>query len=364
MSTPEATPGAHEVRLEQRLKPADFLGLSLKNGLLNIVTLTLYRFWGKTEVRRRIWAATYLNGEPLEYTGRGKELFMGFLLALFVITLPLLFVIFGAQFLGPAMAGLIILPVYLGLFFLLGFGIFTAFRYLASRTVWRGVRFGLAGSPVDYGRSYLGYLLLSGVTLGWFWPAAQRRLAGRLWGGLLFGDRPFRFEIAEARKVGVYKPFALAWIGGFVAYIVLFAVLISIGIAQAAEGGEPREPSLTQIVLVYVVAFAILVVGSIIAAPYQTAMLRSIAAGVRLDGVEFHLDLKWPQMAWLSLSNILLITFSLGFLMPFVQARTTKTLMDHLRTTGAIDLSAIRQSADTGPRHGEGLADAFGTAAI
>jgi hypothetical protein len=86
------------VRIEQRAVLSSFLGLSLKNGPLNLVTLTLYRFWGKTEVRRRVWRSTFLNDEPFEYTGRGVELFVGFLLALLLVGGPFLFIVFGAQF--------------------------------------------------------------------------------------------------------------------------------------------------------------------------------------------------------------------------------------------------------------------------
>ena len=57
------------------------IGLSIVNFILRILTLGIYHFWGKTEVRRRIWSAVRLNGEPLEYTGTGKELFIGFLVA-------------------------------------------------------------------------------------------------------------------------------------------------------------------------------------------------------------------------------------------------------------------------------------------
>jgi uncharacterized membrane protein YjgN (DUF898 family) len=104
--------------LSQRADLKSFLGLSLKNGLLNIVTLTLYRFWGKTEVRRRVWSTTYLNDEPFEYTGRGVELFIGFLIALGVIGLPFLVVVFAAQLLGPVLTAAILLPLYIGLGFL------------------------------------------------------------------------------------------------------------------------------------------------------------------------------------------------------------------------------------------------------
>ena len=44
--------------------------------LLNVVTLTIFRFWGRTRFRRQLWADTKVGGEPLEYTGRGMELFL------------------------------------------------------------------------------------------------------------------------------------------------------------------------------------------------------------------------------------------------------------------------------------------------
>ena len=65
--------GAETLVFSTTLQPSKFLGLSLKNGLLNIVTLTLWRFWGKTEVRRRVWSGVRLNDEAFEYTGRGSN---------------------------------------------------------------------------------------------------------------------------------------------------------------------------------------------------------------------------------------------------------------------------------------------------
>ena len=64
----------------QSIEPRGFLGLSLKHGLLNLVTLSAHRFWGQSKVRRRIWGSMGLYGEPLTYVGGGRELFVGFLL--------------------------------------------------------------------------------------------------------------------------------------------------------------------------------------------------------------------------------------------------------------------------------------------
>ena len=78
-----------------------FAGLSMLNGLLRILTLGVYHFWGKTEVRQRIWSAVRIDGEPLEYRGTGGELFRGFLVVFFLILLPMGLASFGSSLFLP-----------------------------------------------------------------------------------------------------------------------------------------------------------------------------------------------------------------------------------------------------------------------
>jgi len=347
----------------QRLSLPSFLGLSLKNGLLNLVTLTLYRFWGKTEVRRRVWGATYLNDEPFEYTGRGVELFLGFLFALGVVGLPFLLLSFGAQLLDPALFALLILPMYLFMFFLFGFGIFSAFRYMASRTTWRGVRFQLIGSGKEYGLHYIGYAFLGGMTFGWYMPTAQRKLAEPLWAGLRFGDRRFRFLMWSAEEQGIYGPYAIGWFGTIVAYGLFVAAVAFAGPAFGFGSEGSAEMSLGQIVFMYAGLAMLMLVLAVVYAPYQAALLRSITAGIRFEDVRFSMKVRWWETASLTITNLLLLGVSLGFLMPYVQARTAKFLISRLRADGVVDLDDVRQTR-RGPRTGEGLADAFGVGAI
>lgn len=350
-----------ELAFAQKAEPNSYVGLSFKNWLLNIVTLTLYRFWGKTAVRRRLWNSTYLNGEPFEYTGRGLELFLGFLFAILLVTLPLLLIIFGAQFLGAAGAALTVVLADLGLIVLLGFGRFAAFRYLASRTVWRGVRFQLTGGALRYGFKFLGYMLLVLVSFGWFLPAAQRRLAAPLWGGLRFGDRPLSFSLPDARKSKIYGAFARLWVGGLIAYFVWIAVIMRFmpGIASAAGG----EPTLREIGAIYASVLILGVFLMLLYAPYHAALLRSVVSGIKFDDARFRIDLSWSDLLVLTLSNIAYLTVSLGILMPFVEARTARFLVSRIRSTGLADLESACQ-APAGPRTGEGLADAFGVVTV
>ena len=129
--------------------PGGFLGLSLLNGVLRILTLGVYHFWGKTEVRQRIWSAVRIDGEPLDYRGTGGELFRGFLIVFFLILLPLAlarFVVAAAlRADGRRPRRLRARCFWIVVFSLSGFGIHRARRYRLSRTRWRGIRAGLSG---------------------------------------------------------------------------------------------------------------------------------------------------------------------------------------------------------------------------
>ena len=364
----EPPPEGEPLRFSTTIEPRRFFGLSLKNGLLNLITLTLYRFWGKTEVRQRVWRGIRLNDEAFEYTGRGVELFIGFLLALLVIGLPFLIVIFGIQFTQHWAFGLALLPLYVGLFWLWGFGVFSAFRYMASRTTWRGVRFRLKGSASAYAWNYLLAIFLGGLTAGWFWPHAERQLASRVWEELRFGDRRLRFRMERSERFGIYGPFALGWFGTLVGYIALSAALVAAAMAagpslQPSADGQPPVPSVLFTLMVYAVILAVSPIFLLIWAPYQAALLRSIAGGVTLDKSTFTLNVKAIPLWWLTVTNLFALLVSLGFLMPWVQARTARFLVQRLESTGTARLDLAHQ-AERGPGSGEGLADAFGFSSI
>ena len=345
------------------LHTRDFLGISIVNGLLNIVTLTLYRFWGKTEVRRRIWQGLRLNGEAFEYTGRGIELFIGFLLAVVVLGVPFLAVVFAVQVVDPGWA-ILLLPMYVFAFWLFGFGMFTAFRYMASRTTWRGVRFALKGSAQKYGWTFLGMTLLTFVTGGWTAPIMQRSLAGQIWGALSFGDRRLRWSLERSESIGLYGPFALGWFGTGVGYVLAAigfgAVIMGTGAISGLEDLQPGElPPWFFMVAVYGYLALVAPFFLLIWAPYQAAVLRSVAKGVSLDEARFSLDVGTMSLWWLTCTNYLMLILSLGFLLPLIQARTAKYLVGRLRASGNAQLEDARQAAQ-GPRTAEGLADAFG----
>src|SRR5437764_147506 len=66
-------------------KRGDFRALVTRGALLELVTVGFYRFWLTTDIRRHLWSDTAVDDDAFEYTGRGKELLVGFLFALAII---------------------------------------------------------------------------------------------------------------------------------------------------------------------------------------------------------------------------------------------------------------------------------------
>ena len=86
--------------------PEPLAGIILRNLLFNILTLWIYRFRARTNVRRYLWRNMTVQGDALEYTGRGLELFLGFLLIAVTIFLPLFIISTVVQLLaGPTAIG-------------------------------------------------------------------------------------------------------------------------------------------------------------------------------------------------------------------------------------------------------------------
>src|SRR6202166_5393737 len=64
---------------------SEFRRLVTRGALLELITFGFYRFWLATDIRRHLWSHTSLDGDAPEYTGRGRELLIGFLFALAIL---------------------------------------------------------------------------------------------------------------------------------------------------------------------------------------------------------------------------------------------------------------------------------------
>jgi len=169
----------------------EFFRLTARGAALELVTLGFYRFWLVTDIRRHLWSHTIVDGDAAEYTGRGKELLIGFLFAL-AILVPIYLVYFLISIEAERLQAFASFPLIVGFYAFGQFAIYRARRYRLTRTVWRGVRFWMDGSGWAYAWRAMLWILLALLTLGLAlpWRAAalerykmQHSYYGELQGG-------------------------------------------------------------------------------------------------------------------------------------------------------------------------------------
>lgn len=349
--------------------PSGIIGLSVVNFVLRILTLGIYHFWGKTEVRRRIWSGIRLNSEPLQYTGTGKELFLGFLIIFGFVLLPVLLVSVAATIaFGPGSPALAIFQftMLFGFLFLTGIATYRAQRYRLSRTRWRGIRGAVVGSSLKYGWTYFWTAFLIPLTLGWIVPWRATKLQGLLTNDTRFGSRPFVFNAGTGP---LYARFAILWVGMLAIFAVYGAFFVQYVVPliptppTAPTDGAPAAADTQQIVMFLVYLYGGLAVAllfySLFSAWYRAAQFNHFAAHTHYEGATFHGSTTALGFIWLGLTNFLIVVFSLGILSPVAQVRTARYMTEHLAIDGAVPLSEIAQAAAQDIRRGEGLAEAF-----
>lgn len=408
----DPTAGHEPLELSWR-HPKGLFNLSWTNFLLRLITLGIYHFWAKTEVRKRLWSAIRLNDEPLTYTGRGLELFLGFVIVVLIVLLPATLLISGLLFAyGPnsPVYNVAVFALYIVFAFLFGIAVYRATRYRLARTRWRGIRGALVGSPMAYAWTYFWTMLLVAITAGWCAPWRSTKLQGIIIDNMRFGDRPFKFT---ATSGPLYGPFALLWFGGLIGYIVLVAAIavpLVIGQQHAKQVGLEYFPSAVDIsIMAAGILFAILVF-AVTGAWYQARMTNHFANHTHFESATFRGNQTAGGLMWLSLTNLLILfagalmvlvlvalvllpfigldvqeltrvnttaglqtaaialpltlVLSLGLLMPIVQARSLRYMVQHLSIEGSAPLAHIMQSSGPDVKFGEGLAEAFDVDAL
>lgn len=357
---------AGPLSFDQTGRPLSMIGLCFKILLLSIVTLTLYRFWGRTEVRRYLWGHTVIDGEPLDYLGKGSELFIGFMIALVFYLTPLgvalqaLFIYFPPTDKGApsplAMAGFFV--AYVSFFYLIAVGLYQALRYRLSRTSWRGVRFALKGSAFGFGLKFLLLGFANLLCAGLITPIMDLSLFRTIAKHTYFGDKPFDFD---GKAKSLYGPFLITYVLVLVIYLG-FAAAAMILMRRSGPINPDMGPEQMITLLPYFYAGAIVValLMMIATSVYAANSLRIKGSGLRFEGLSFTLEAQTFSYLWLTISNLVIVTISAGLLLPVAELRRFQYIFRRLSSSGTVDLNSIGQSTGPRPHFGEGLAEAFG----
>lgn len=342
------------------------LGLALKNAALTVATLTLYRFWARTAMRRRLWSRVWIMGDPLEYTGTAGELVRGFLIALPCFFLPAIFVFYIAPFaMDPLVAAWLTFGFYLLAVPLIAAARFWMRRYQLSRTRWRGIRMSLSGSAWSFAFASAGWTVLQTLSLGWYTPVARMNRAKLMWENTRFGDQPFEFvDDGEPAQKGLWWPFALGWFGFPIAVTAASLLTAAVMTTLAAQGVLPAsDENMPPVAAGFAAAVSVIVLTLLLMvaawAPYNAAAMNRIASLIMLDGARFRLKVKTLPLFGVTLAGLLITILSLGLLAPMGGFLQVRYVLNRLELIDAPRFAEIGQSIVDAPRAGESLGDAF-----
>lgn len=337
--TPPA-PQATAMPAVERLVPvaAPLAGLVVKGTLLTIFTLGIYRFWYRTALRRYYWHNTTLAGDGFEYTGTGKELFVGFLIAL-AIFVPLYLVVtliglFGGQVLGPILStilGTIIVPAVVQML------IYRARRYRLTRTRYRGVRFHQSGSGTAYLLRTVKWLILTALTLGILLPYFRRALERYKIENTWYGS-------AQGAFSAPVKPLMKSWL------LFWFLTLITIG--MIGSGGALSMSTGGGSLMLVLLGFAVLLSLPFAWVNYRVIEFQAFVGGTSFGDITFASDLNGGSVIWIWVRYyLILLGIGLGAVLlgwalglgpkPFMQPDPAQILSEGIAGVGILAVGGM-----------------------
>jgi uncharacterized membrane protein YjgN (DUF898 family) len=287
-------------------------GIQIVNILLTILTLGIYYFWGKVRVRSYLLSQTEFAGDRFAYHGTGKELLMGFLKAVLLFWVPILGLLVGTEILeaSPVVKAAAKGLAYILLFVFIPVAMVGARRYRLSRTSWRGIRFSFRGRVIDFIKLFIGGSLLTGITLGLYYPFFDTRRYAFMASHSYFGSQRFHFDGRGRDLFGSYL-------------LALLLTLPTLGLYWFW---------------------------------FQAKKHRYFWEQTSLGQARFRSTVTGGRLLLLGLGNLLLLILTLGLGWPWVLVRNVRFAFQYLTLQGSLDPAAIKQQAQVASATGEGLA--------
>jgi uncharacterized membrane protein YjgN (DUF898 family) len=387
----------------------DFAPIAISNMLLNFVTLGFYRFWATTRERQYLWSKTRFIDDSFEWTGKGIELFFGFLIALALFGLPFLVLNLIIQGLilqnHKALAGVFVVGIYVFLIYLAGVAIFRGLRYRLSRTYWHGIHGGCDDNGLAYGWSYIWKSVVAYICAALLFPWSMTSLWKQRWEQMSFGPHKFVSNPEWAKLMGRYL---FAYLAPIVLIIALAIVITPIALAAGAASSPGAVPSPAVIGLIIVGVLAFYVLWPLAALVFYASYMREVIGTMQLSTLEFDFTARTKNWVLLFLGNFglwlmagivaaipvgalglfnqfkdivpgesalasnpfafvaffVIVAIPFGLVSPFIRYRSWRFFVRHLEAGGEVNLSSLTQSETREIKQGEGLLDAFDMGAM
>lgn len=334
--------------------------IRLINAILQVITFNFYYPWAKAAKLDYLYEQTEFAGSRFKFHGTGKEMFIGYLKMLAIII-----VIYGSFWFAKANEQIVLgtLLLYGGLIVVYPLAIHGTAKYRLSRSSWRGIFFGYRGELGELFAKFFIGILVSVFTLGIYWSWVEVDLRKYVTKNIRFGSVEFDF-VGKGIDLFLIKLKYIIFI--FAALIFGLLILFFLGFFGAGMVNMMKPQDLTPSVglivwFVFIYLFFIAIMGSI-ALMRQREIFQYYADNTFLwqneqwHGVKLHMS--FIDLLQLSITNMLLILFTLGIATPFVEIRTLNFIMPRLEIDGSFDPDSLTQTeSDYRDAMGEDVGD-------
>lgn len=376
LAAPDLTPSrpVYDGRL------GELYAIYLRHVVLMVLTLGWSRFWGRTRLRRYLWNHLSILGDRFEYRGRGRELLIGFLLALVMLAgwaglmwLAWVHVFHEKPFASFGMFDIFSLSVVVIGFPLAYVGHYAGLRYRLSRTRWRGIRCGLAGSAWHYGGVATFLTFANMFTAQLLTPVVSVNLARPRISNARVGTLSLAFAGSAGdiygRYLGYYFLNILAWLAAIAAaFAIVGGTVGEFGLSWEEIRDLFTAPSVRTVLVAAAIAVGVYLLFSLLILPlrcwWQAYWFRYLVSHSRAGNVLFATAITTWQMWGFLVLNYLIVVVTLGLGWPWVMHRTLRLIAGELWLYGAPEGASVRQPADRAPGFGEGLLDMFDVSGI
>lgn len=372
----------------------EYFKIWIVNVLLTIVTLGLYHPWAKVRNNRYFYGNSILEGRNFEYHATGKQLFVGYLIAM-----ALLIAYIIVKNISPT-GGLIMIGA---LFLAIPWLILRSMIFNMRMMSFSNVHFDFTGK---IGRAYLnffayplalyiGYSVLSvgvvfavsvggltAVILGFILIAAlvafsvvtfafiKKKNTEYFVDNTRYGQGGFttdvtvkKFMMIILKTLGVSLLVMLA--SGVV--IALGASILSgadvlVGFQNVGQNPELMAEAMSSLIPVFTLSYIVMILASIVIMAYSIARQRSyVYSNTSLDDtITFSSTLKALPFAWVLTTNFIVVILSAGFAFPWAKVRTARIMLENtlVNAENGFDDYMTQKQKETSSL-GEQVGDAF-----
>ena len=361
--------------------------------MLTIITLGMYYPWAKVRNRRYFYANTNLADRNFEYHATGKQLFIGFLIAMGI------FIAFQVLSQISPIGSLVLLGA---LFLVIPWLIWRSLTFNMRVTSFSNVHFAFRGK---LGQSYMNFFVYPFfLMLAFYGPFIGSIFVTNLinddesysWLGMIFtilmvvlpilafylfavikkknteylinnsryGQGEFETNV-EAKK---FMFINLKAMGIFLLVFLVMGIIMAMfggGVEQifafdpeSMKKGKMPESLMGMIAMLY---FFIIIAMILIMSFTITRQRTYIYENTKLDEkIAFGSTLRARDLAWVMLSNMFLVLITLGFAMPWAQVRIARLMLENTLVDTSVGFDEyITQKQNEESSLGDQIGDAF-----